>query len=108
MEDKSIVLLHGEIKSPPFSSKARAETGFYLRQLQKGELLSLPQSRPMPSIGAKCHELRIRDRDSNWRIIYRTDNDEIVIADVFPKKTEATPKDVISSCKSRFAQYDRV
>lgn len=66
----------------------------------------MPQSRPMPSIGARCHELRIRDRDINWRIAYRIDEDAIVIADVFPKKTRETPSDVISNCKKRLALYD--
>lgn len=49
--DKPLIWLHGEIKTPPFSQEARLEAGFLLRQLQKGELLSLPHSRPMPSIG---------------------------------------------------------
>jgi hypothetical protein len=42
--------LHGVIKSPPFSDAARLEAGFLLRQLQKGVMLSMPHSRPMPSI----------------------------------------------------------
>jgi len=40
----------GEIKTPPFSQNARLEAGFLLRKLQKGEMLSLPQSRPMPPL----------------------------------------------------------
>ncbi len=37
------------------------EADFLLRKLQQGKILSMPQSRPMPSIGAACHELRIVD-----------------------------------------------
>jgi hypothetical protein len=48
--DKPLVWMHGEITTPPFSDNARIETGYLLRQLQKGSSLSLPQSRPMPSI----------------------------------------------------------
>jgi len=48
---KPIVWLEGEIKTPPFSRAARLEAGFLLRRLQLGERLSLPHSRPMPSIG---------------------------------------------------------
>ena len=48
---KPLVWLEGEIKTPPFSRAARLEAGFLLRRLQLGEQLSLPQSRPMPSIG---------------------------------------------------------
>ena len=75
--------LSGEVKTPPFSEQARIEAGFLLRKLQAGENLGLPHSRPMPSIGKRCHELRIQDRQEIWRIIYRTDSDAIVIGDVF-------------------------
>lgn len=63
--DKPLRWLHGEVKSPPFSPAARLEIGWLLRRLQQGEHLSLPHSRPLPSLGARCHELRVRDRDSN-------------------------------------------
>jgi phage-related protein len=48
----------------------------------------MPDSRPMPQIGPRCHELRIRDSANNviWRIIYRLDPDVVVIAEVFCKK----------------------
>lgn len=36
----------------------------------------------MPSIGARCHELRINDETGTFRIIYRVDSDAIVIVDV--------------------------
>jgi len=105
-EDKPLVWLHGEIKTPPMSSSARIETGYLLRRLQSGELLSMPWSRPMPSIGARCHELRIPDDNVTWRIIYRIDDDAILILDVFRKKTQQTPKTVIATCKRRIRAYD--
>ncbi len=101
-----VVWLHGEIKTPPLSSEARIEAGFLLRKLQMGEMLSLPHSRPMPSIGAKCHELRIDDRDKTWRVVYRIDDDAIVILEVFEKKTHKTPREVIENCKRRIRLYD--
>jgi len=99
--DKPLVWLHGEVKSPPFSPSARLEAGFLLRKLQRGETLSLPHSRPMPSIGNHCHELRINDRNGTWRIIYRIDPDAIVIVEVFEKKTPRTPRRVIEICQQR-------
>ena len=83
--DKPLVWLHSEVKTPPFSKSARIEAGFLLLRLQIGEKLGLPWSRPMPSIGNRCHELRIKDEDAQWRIIYRIDTDAIVIVDVFQK-----------------------
>lgn len=106
-DDKPLVWLHGQIKTPPFSQAARLEAGFLLRELQQGEALSLPQSRPMPSIGARCHELRVRDAEQNWRIIYRIDDDAILILEVFSKKSQATPKSIIEICQQRLKQYDR-
>jgi phage-related protein len=104
--DKPLVWLHGEVKTPPFSEGARIEAGSLLRRLQKGENLSMPHSRPMPSIGKRCHELRIDDADATWRIIYRIDPDAIVILEVFQKKTRQTPKKVIEVCQQRIRKYD--
>ena len=104
-KDKPLAWLDGEIKTPPFSKEARIEAGFLLRRLQRGESLSMPQSRAMPSIGARCHELRINDGGSNWRLIYRIDADAIVILEVFAKKTRATPKAVIATCIKRLKEY---
>jgi phage-related protein len=105
--DKPLVWLHGEVRSPPFSDSARLETGFLLRRLQQGDKLAMPQSRPMPGIGARCHELRINDENLTWRIVYRIDSDAIVILEVFDKKTNQTPKRVIDNCKDRIREYNR-
>ncbi len=104
--DKPLVWLAGEVKTPPFSAKARLEAGVLLRRLQRGELLSLPHSRPMPSIGRRCHELRIPDERVTWRVVYRLDEDAVVIGEVFAKKTAQTPESVIDSCQRRFRRYD--
>lgn len=109
-QSKVVVWLRGEVKTPPFSASARIEAGLLLRRLQKGETLSLPVSRPMSSIGAHCHELRIDDSeaDKQWRLVYRIDSDAIVIADVFQKTTQKTPKRVLENCQRRLKLYDEV
>jgi phage-related protein len=104
--DKPLVWLHGEVKTPPFSEVARVECGYLLRRLQGGESLGMPHSRPMPSIGRRCHELRVVDEDVTWRIVYRIDDDAIVIVEVFAKKTAATPRAVINVCERRLREYD--
>lgn len=105
--DKPLVRLRGEIKTPPFSQDARLEAGYNLRLLQRGESLPMPASRPMPGIGSRCHELRIKDVNHTWRIVYRTDPDAIVILEVFDKNDNKTPKIVIENCKKRLNQYDK-
>jgi phage-related protein len=105
-EDKPLVWLRGEVKTPPFALAARIEAGVLLRRLQRGEKLSLPHSRPMPVISPRCHELRVQDQDKSWRIIYRIEADAIVILEVFRKTTQQTPARVIEECKRRLRQYE--
>jgi len=104
-DDKPLVWLAGEVKTPPFSAEARLEAGFLLRRLQQGAKLGLPHSRPMPTVGAGCHELRIVDRGTAWRIMYFVDTDAIVVLEVFKKKTQTTPKTVIEASKNRLGDY---
>ncbi len=77
-----------------------------LRKRQRGETLSLPHSRPMPSIRPHCHELRINDLTGTWRIIYRIDQDAIVMVEVFEKKTPRTPRRGLELCQQRLRRYD--
>lgn len=66
----------------------------------------MPVSRPMPTIGARCHELRVNDENATWRVVYRIDVDAILILDVFSKKTAQTPKSVIDNCRRRLKDYE--
>lgn len=105
-KDKPLAWLHGEIRTPPFSKEARLEAGYLLRLLQRGDSIGMPHSRPMPMIGARCHELRIQDKQHSWRIAYRIDPDAIVLVEVFSKKTGQTPKRTIELCRMRLKDYD--
>ena len=104
--DKPLVWLHGEIKTPPFSEAARIEAGYLLRLLQKRQALAMPHAGPMPVVGPRCHELRVRDVNRDWRIVYRTDTDAVVILAVFRKTTRTTPKAIIDACIRRLREYD--
>ena len=105
-DSKPLVWLAGEIEAPPFSAEAKRKAGYLLRRLQWDETIPMPHARPMPSIGPRCQELRIRDRDHTWRFIVRVDPDAVVLAEVFSKKTRATPKTVIETCQRRLRAYD--
>jgi phage-related protein len=89
---KPLAWMHGEVKTPPFSSEARVEAGVLLRHLQEGVKISLPHSRPMPSIGSGCHELRIPDENRTWRIVYFVDTTAIVILKYLPKPPVKRPR----------------
>ena len=107
IDRKPMIWVHGELKTPPMTAAARVEAGYLLGLVQEGVNLAMPQSRPMPQIGPRCHELRVRAEDTNWRIIYRIDERAILVVDIFKKKSAATPKRVIESCKRRLTAYDR-
>ncbi len=106
-ETKPLVWLHGEIKTPPFSPTGRIDAGALLRQLQIGDRIGMPHSRPLPAIGSRCHELRVWDGGHSWRIVYCLDEDAIVILEIFAKTTRATPIHVIETCRKRLAAYRR-
>jgi len=103
---KPLRWLAGEVKTPPLSTEARREVGFLLRQIQEGENLSLPHSRPMPSIGKACHELRVNDKTKTWRLFYFVDSDAIVILEFTEKKTQKTAKPMIDICQKRLKNYE--
>jgi phage-related protein len=108
--DKPLAWLSGELKTPPLSGEARVEGGVPLRRLQRGETLAMPESRPMPVIGPRCHELRFDDvvQKKEWRIIYYVGRLAIAVLEIFPKDTRATPDDVIRNCKRRLAEFRKV
>ena len=74
--------------------------------LERGEQLSMPLSRPMPSVWPGCHELRMSDRHGTYRIFY------VLIAKVtifvphcFQKKTPKTPLNEIELAKRRTKEF---
>jgi phage-related protein len=106
-QDKPLAWLHCEIKTPPFSKEARIEVGALLRRLQQGGV-ARPPTLPADAVHRqRCHELRVTDKGHEWRIVYRADEDAIVIGDVFAKTSRTTPRGVIERCQKRLEAYDR-
>jgi phage-related protein len=105
--DKPLIWIGGSVTTPPFSEAARLEAGFLLRQVQAGEVPPMPHSRPMPGIGAGCHELRVQDKSVTWRLVYRLEADCVLLLEVFEKKTAKTPKPVVATCRQRIRDYAR-
>lgn len=74
--------------------------------MQDGYGIKQPSGRPMPSIGNRVHELRVDDKNVSWRVVYRIDDDAIVIFDVFAKKRQQTPRQAIKRSQRRIKRYD--
>jgi len=88
-----------------FPEDVRRELGKAIYDLQKGELLAMPLSRPMPSIEPGAAELRIRDRSGIYRAFYYTRSARgILVFHAFMKKTRATPTHELHLGKKRLKE----
>jgi len=88
-------LFHPAAKSAirMFPKDVRRELGKAIFDLQKGESLGMPVSRPMPSVAPGVAELRIRDRSGIYRAFYyRLSPRGILVFHAFVKKSQTTPK----------------
>ena len=75
-----------------FPEDVRREFGKVIFDLQKGEKLSMPLSRPMASVASGVEELCVRDRSGAYRVFYYTRLAEtVLIFHAFAKKTQKTP-----------------
>lgn len=102
---KPLVWLTDEVSSPPFTPGAGANAGELIRLLRLGEYLGMPDSRPLPVIGRACHELRVPDRDCDWRIFYHIGPDAIVVLGVEKKTRQRTPTRILELCRRRLRTY---
>ena len=96
------------VNTPPMPETVRRMTGYLLRELQDGRPLSMPHSKPMPSVGPGVHELRADGQNVTWRVFYRLDSDAVVVIHAFQKKTKKTPQREISTAVARLKTYDAI
>ena len=76
-----------------------------LAKLEAGVTLAMPLSRPMPSIGARVHELRFRDRSGSFRVVYFFEvNRSIHILCAFKKTTQKTDQRHLELAKQRLRE----
>lgn len=89
-----------------FSISARREAGFQLDKVQRG--LEPNDWKPMQAIGAGVNEIRIKDIDGAYRVIYVAKFEEAVfVLHCFKKKTDKTAKSNIDLAKSRYKELVR-
>ena len=92
-----------EIKDWPLS--VREDLADAVARLEQGHSLSMPLSRPMPSIGAGVHELRLRDRTGAYRVIYAIMTKAgVALLHAFKKTTEKTPQKNIEIAEARLKE----
>jgi phage-related protein len=88
-------------KIKTFPNKAKRESGFQLDKVQQGETPT--DWKPMNSIAIGVQEIRIKDDDGIYRIIYIAKFKEAVYAlHAFKKKTQKTSKSDIDTAKKSY------
>lgn len=88
-----------------FPEEIRREIGKLIFDLQKGEHLSFPISRPMPSVALGVEELRTKDRSGAYRVFYYVKSTwGILIFHAFVKKSQKTPQHEIDLGKRRLKE----
>jgi phage-related protein len=88
-----------------FPDDIRGDLADALARLDGGLLLSMPLSRPMPIIGTRVHELRLKDQSGNYRVFYVLPAGNVVyVLHAFKKKTQSTPKPNIALARKRLKE----
>jgi len=88
-----------------FPVEVRREFGKAIFDLQKGETLKMPVSRPMPGIGPGVEELRIRDRSGSYRVFYVARRERgVLVFHAFVKKTRETARREINLGRKRLKE----
>jgi len=88
-----------------FPEAVRRELGQAIFELQKGNQLSMPFAKPMPTVDTGVEELRVKDASGAFRIFYFTRlSDRVLIFHAFQKKTQKTPKHEIELGRKRFKE----
>ena len=88
-----------------FPEEVRRELGKVIFDLQKGAKLSMPLSKPIPSVGPGVEELRIKDRTGAFRVFYLArKTNAILIFHAFQKKTQKTPQKEIETGRKRLQE----
>jgi len=76
-----------------FSEDIRGDLADAMARLDAGLKLSMPLSRPMPSIGRGVHELRLKDRSGAYRVVYALiRSGTIHVVHAFKKTSQQTPQ----------------
>ena len=88
-----------------FPEEIKEDLADALARLDEGLSLSMPLSRPMPSIGRGVHELRLKDRTGIYRVFYVVARQgDVWLVHAFKKKAQQTPQQNIELAKKRIKE----
>ncbi len=85
-----------------FSRNVRLAIGNELRLLQSAE--NPLHARPLKAVGSGVWELKVRDAEGQFRVIYVNRHDRIYVLHAFQKKTQRTPRQDIALARVRLKE----
>jgi phage-related protein len=86
-----------------FPKGAREDCGYQLHKVQRGD--QPDDFKPMPSVGKGVEEIRVREEDGIFRVMYTARFQETVyVLHAFQKKTQQTSQTDVDLAKDRFRQ----
>ncbi|SUD90894.1 type II toxin-antitoxin system RelE/ParE family toxin [Psychrobacter phenylpyruvicus] len=90
-----------EVRS--FPENIKQDTGYQLHKVQIGDMPD--DFKPMRSIGSGVIEIRLKDANGIYRVIYTAKfADVIYVLHAFTKKTQKTPQSDIMLAKTRLKE----
>ena len=107
-KDAKIVVWLGDSRAVlrSFPKLVREKLGGDLRRLQLGKVPL--DSKPMKTVGPGVRELRARDRNNQYRVMYTVRSwIGIVVLHSFAKKSRVTPRSDIDLARGRLRAFDR-
>jgi len=104
---KSICFLGNSLEClRDFPESAKHDAGYQLDKVQRGE--QPDDFKPMPQIGSGVEEIRVRDKNGIFRLIYTARfADAVYVLHAFQKKGQATAKRDFDLAKERYSQIRR-
>jgi len=103
----TVVIFHPRAreKLKSYSKEIKKKIGDLILELQEGKMLSMPHSKPMPSIAKGAYELRVKNDNNIYRVFYYIKiKDKILVFHIFNKKAKRTPNKEINSGKERLKE----
>lgn len=86
-----------------FPSDVKQQAGYELHRVQMGEMPT--DFKPMTTIGNGVIEIRLKDENGIYRIIYTAKiKDTVYVLHAFQKKTQRTSKQDLELAKQRLTQ----
>ncbi len=83
----------------------RADLADALARLEVGLMLSMPLSRPMPTVGRGVHEIRLKDRSGAYRVVYALVREgDVVVLHAFKKTTRGKARRNLRMARQRLRE----